>query len=172
MVYTCPSAIFEDSTYDTSSAMSHPREKFERLFDSVNEAFARVAEREGLAFDAEDGHVRRSLRIGNGAFKRGVFLELRENALEADTEDPKVMLAYGAWLYPKRHQFPFHYLRKVFYEGRLAGLRDSIEQTLNAAAAELKHITEEIVVHDGILIEDPKSDGGSSLKQLSDNPQY
>lgn len=146
--------------------MNHPRERFERLFDDFNECFERTAKREGFVFDKEPGHVRRSLRLKNDSLKRGVFLELRESVLEADPTNPKVMLAYGAWFYPQPHHYPFHYLRKVFYEGGLSGLRESVEKMLDGAAIEIKQVTEEIVVRDGKLIENPKKDGGESLKSL------
>lgn len=146
--------------------MNHPREPFERLFDGFNECFASIAEREGFRFDNERGHVRRSLRLPDDPLKRGVFLELKQHILNADPVDPQIILAYGAWHYPKPHSFPFHYLCKVFYEGGLTGLRDCMEEKLTLAASEIKTVTQEMVIREGKVFTDwPKdaSEGGQLL---------
>ncbi len=141
--------------------MNHPREPFERLFDSFNECFAHTAKEKGLMFDKEPGKVRRSLRILHDPLKRGIFLELREHVLEAHPTNPQVMLAYGAWFFPKPHSFPLYYLRKVFYEGGLIGLRECLDEKLKVAASEIKCVSQEQVIREGKLFTDWPHEGES-----------
>jgi hypothetical protein len=131
--------------------MSHPREPFERLLDVFDDAFKRIGEREGFAFDPGVGHVRRAIRSNYPSLRRGVFLEFKEHWIKSDPVDPVLVLAYGAW-----SQAPggLPVLFKVFYEGNRSGLIGCIDEKLQIAASEVKLVSEETILQYGKTKED------------------
>lgn len=139
--------------------MSHPREPFERLLDCFDEYCEQLAKQEKFVFDRAFGKTERNLRLQNDPLERGVFLYYKKHWMQSDPNDPEVVLSYGAWFSPMPGQFPVHHLSKVFYEGKLSGIRKRFESDLKLAISEIKLVTQEQVVREGKVFKEWPKEG-------------